>query len=70
MPWTDDSADDVTPAQIEFFRREAGREHKLLATIVGHEHDVRTEEVENHRQFVLPFNGNGSYTDIHLLPLK
>ena len=66
-------ADGHRAAQIErFFREvlEAGREHKLLATIVGHEHDVRTEEVENHRQFVLPFNGNGSYTDIHLLPLK
>ena len=65
-------ADGHHATQIERFFREvlqAGREHQLLATVVGHEHDVRTEEVENHRQFVLPFNGNGSYTDIYLLPL-
>ena len=66
-------ADGHHATQIERLFREvlqAGRENKLLATVVGHEHDVRTEEVENHRQFVLPFNGNGSYTDIYLLPLS
>lgn len=66
-------ADGSHEPQIERFFAEvlrASRETGLLATVVGHEHDIRSEEVENHRQFVLPFGGNGSYTDILLLPLS
>lgn len=65
-------ADGTHARRIEqFFDQvmKASREDNLLATVVGHEHDVRSEEAENHRQFVLPFNADGSYTDIYLLPL-
>ena len=58
---------------IERFYREvrrASREDKLLATVAGHNHDVRTEEAEGIRQFGVPFNGNGSYTDLYILPAE
>ena len=43
---------------------------QLLATIAGHNHIMKSEEIGLHRQFVVPFNGDGSYTDLYLLPAE
>ena len=41
---------------------------QLMATIVGHNHEMKSEEIGLHRQFGVPFNGDGSYTDLYILP--
>lgn len=61
----------IRASNIEALFREVMRasdSEQLLATVVGHNHVVKTEEIALSRQFVVPFAGNGSYTDLYLHP--
>lgn len=56
---------------IELFWSEVVRANKhnnLLSLVVGHNHIVKAEEVGPLRQFVVPLNADGSYTDLYIHP--
>lgn len=65
------AADGSHAANIERFHAEVQRanaHNKLLAVVAGHNHVVKAEEIGPLRQFVVPLNADGSYTDLHIHP--